>query len=82
MTSFHEDVGLIPGLAQWVRSGVALSRGVDYRCSLNLASLWLKCRLAAIALIRPLIWEPSYAILKTKKKKKKRLLGKMSGFLE
>ena len=54
-------MGLIPGLAQWVK---------------NLALLWLWCKLAATALIRPLAWEPPYATdvalkrQKTKKKKK------------
>ena len=43
------------------------------------ALLWLWCRLAATALIRPLAWEPPYAAgssprkdKKTKKKKKKK----------
>ena len=42
------------------------------------ALLWLWCRLAAIALIRPLAWEPPYAMgaalerLKKKKKKKRK----------
>ena len=36
--------------------------------------LWLRCRLAAIALIRPLAWEPPYGLgvaLKSKKEKRK-----------
>ena len=46
-TSNHEDVGLIRGLAQSVR---------------DLELLWLWCRLAAAALIRPLAWELAYAV--------------------
>ena len=45
-TRNQEVVGLIPGLAQWV---------------MDLALLWLWCRLAAVASIRPLAWEPPYA---------------------
>ena len=48
--STHEDVGLIPGLAQWVeRSGVAVSCGVGHRCGSDLVLLWLWCRLVATA---------------------------------
>ena len=38
-----------------------MSCGVGSRHSLNLALLWLWCRLEAIVLIRPLAWEPPYA---------------------
>ena len=38
-----------------------MSCGVGCRRSPDLALLWLWCRLAATALIRPLAWEPPYA---------------------
>ena len=49
--------------------GVACRRGSD------LALLWLWCRPAAVAPIKPLAWEPPCATsvaLKSKKKKKER----------
>ena len=79
LTRNHEVAGSIPGLAWWVkRSGVALSCGVGCRHGSDPALLWLWCRLVATAVIRPLAWEPPYAMdaalkgQKTKKKKKKR----------
>ena len=51
-----------------------MSCGVGHRHSSNLALLWLWRRLAAIALIQPLAWEPPYAVstaLKRQKKKKR-----------
>ena len=75
-TRNDEVVGLIPGLAQWVKgSSFALSCGVGCRCGSDLALLWLQHRLAATAPIRPLAWEPPCAVgvaLKSKKKKKKK----------
>ena len=43
-------------------SGVAMSCGVGHRRGLDPALLWLWHRLAATAPIRPLAWEPPYAM--------------------
>ena len=56
-----EDLGSICGLAQWVKIWRFCELGVDCRCGSDPALLWLWCRLAAAALIRPLAWEPPYA---------------------
>ena len=64
LTRNHEVSSLIPGLAQWVKgSSVAMSFGS------NLVLLWLWSRLAAVASIRPIAWEPPYATGVTLKKK-------------
>ena len=52
-----------------------MSHGVGCRHSLYPALLWLWCRSAAVAPIRPQAWEHPYAAgeaLKSKKKKKKK----------
>ena len=60
-----------------------MSCGVGLRLGLDLVLLWLWCRQAAVAPIRPLAWEPPYAageaLRKQKKKKKKK--EKKSDFL-
>ena len=51
-----------------------MSCGVGCRHGSDLTLLWLWCRLAAIAPIGPLAWEPPYAVgvaLKRQKKKRK-----------
>ena len=47
LTHIHEGVGLVPGLAQWLKDPPLL---------------WLWCRLAAVAPIGPLAWELPYAM--------------------
>ena len=65
-----QSLALLSGL----RIGVALSCGVGRRCGSDPKLLWLWCRPAAIAPIRPLAWESPYAagvaLEKAKKKKK------------
>ena len=57
---------------------MAVGCGVRHRHDLDPALLCLWCRPSATALIRPLAWEPAYAVgaalkrQKTKKKKKKK----------
>ena len=49
-----------------------MSYGVGHRCGFDPALLWLWRRVAAVALIGPLAWEPPYAVsaaLKIQKKK-------------
>ena len=55
-------------------SGTAVSYGAGCRRSSSLALLWLWCRPAAVAPVRPLAWEPPYAAnaaLKSQTNKKK-----------
>ena len=47
-TSIHEDTGLVPGLAHWVKNS-------------DPSLLWLWHKLAATVLNGPLAWEPPYA---------------------
>ena len=70
--SIHEDVGLIPGLVQWVKgSSVAVSCGVGRRHSLDLVLLWH--RPAAIARVQPLVRELSLVMGAALKKQKQKI---------
>ena len=61
-----------------------MSCGVGHRFSSALALLWLWCRLAAAAPLRPLAWEPLYAAagVAVQGKKKKKKLSKCMKHLE
>ena len=72
LTRKHEVAGSVPGLAQRVKgSGIAVSCGVGCRRGSDPTLLWLWRRLVATAPIRPLAWEPPYAMEMAQKNSKK-----------
>ena len=49
-----------------------MSCGIGRRHGLDRWLLWLWCRLAAVAMIQPLAWEPPYAVGGSPKKTKQK----------
>ena len=67
-TGNHEVAGSLPGLPEWVKFSELSWTGVGRRHGSDLAWLWL----AAVALIRPLAWEFTYALGAALKRQKQK----------
>ena len=69
-THIHKDMGLIPGLTQWVKDRVLPFAMVSVTDAAQI-SCWCGCGVgAATAWIRPLVWELPCATSAAIKKKK------------
>ena len=73
LTRNHEVVGSIPGLTQCVKDPHCGELWLGHRRGSDPALLWPWRRPVATAPIRPLAWEPPYAMGSGPRKDKKKL---------
>ena len=64
-TRIHEDMSLNVAYLSGLKSGSAMNCDLGYRHGSDVVLMWLWHRPTAIALIQPLAWELSYAMVWT-----------------